>query len=106
MRVPMSRLRTMHKIVMTPTTRISIDGETFILAEDCDVGDLMGRIESASHGESGFVTFASRSETLSVLVTRYTRVMVSVEHSVGEAPGSETGAAQDWYDDYPGDNWV
>lgn len=52
------------------------------------------------------MTFASRFETLSVLVTRYTRVVVSVEHSVGEAPGSETGAAQDWYDDYPGDNWV
>lgn len=88
---------------MKPTTRISIDGDSFILASDCDVGDLMERIESASHGEAGFVTFASRFETLSVLVTQYTRAVVSIEHPAEAAPSSQGSSFRDWSDDFWGE---
>lgn len=93
------------QIAMLPTTRISIDRETYILAEDCDVGDLMGRIEAASQTAASFVTFASRLETVSALITPYTSVTVSVDHPADGTPSPHTGTASDGNDGFWSGDW-
>ncbi|WP_217184000.1 hypothetical protein [Streptomyces sp. AC495_CC817] len=64
---------------MTPTTRITFDGETHILAPGADLIDLMNRVESAAHGDSTFVTFSTPFEEMSVLVGATTRVRIAVD---------------------------
>lgn len=79
-------------------TRISFDGDAYVLDPDSDLLSLMERVETASRGESTFVTFSALHEQMSVLITSGTRVVVTVDR------GDEVEAARlpdDWSDGAP-----
>lgn len=71
--------------------RIDIDGREFLVDDDRDLVDLMGRIEAAARSEATFVDISSRTGLVSVLISPGAHVVVSVEH---EQPSG-------WRDDAP-----
>lgn len=74
------------------TTSVEIDGRSFVLHGDRDHTEVLADIEAAAaRADPTFVRLISGDETVSVLISSRTRVVVTVrrdtaDHGVPEAP--------------------
>ncbi|MGK3949914.1 hypothetical protein [Microbacterium sp. K2] len=83
-------------------TQVTIDGWSFRLQPDHDLGDLMGRIEFASTTGPSFVQLQDEESMVSVLVSPQSKVLTTVSpretNGIGDTPAFEPTLATDMSD--------
>jgi hypothetical protein len=68
----------MDDMRMMERTEVIIDGESAFVAQDQDLDELLGRIESAANGPAAFVEFiAVGNRLVRVLVTPRSRIVIT-----------------------------
>lgn len=60
--------------------RITIDGREFAIRPDRDLVDLMQQLESAAGSRAAFVHIRGGDESISVLVTPHSKIILAVDH--------------------------
>lgn len=80
-------------------TQVTIDGWSFRLQPDHDLGDLMGRIEFAATTGPSFVQLQDGDSMVSVLVSPQPKVVITVSpretNGIGDTPTFEPMLATD-----------
>lgn len=61
--------------------RVEIDGRGFAVGADCDLVELMAQIEAAARSQPTFVHLRGGVESVSVLVTPRSMIVITVDHA-------------------------
>lgn len=81
----------MSDMQTTVTTRVTVNGESFVLAEDQDIDRVKQQIESIARSPGGFVEFAATGDRIvSVFVSSATQIVFS-RQTVHYHPDDENG---------------
>lgn len=64
-------------------TRVEIDGHGFLVDPERDLVELMEQIETAARTQPTFVHLHGGEESVSVLVTPRSRIVITVDHRQG-----------------------
>jgi len=79
-------------------TYVEIDGREYLLGQELDLVEVMGRIETAARSEPTFVDLSDHDHLVSVLISPRSKVVVTVRHA-SALPPEETppgSAIRDW----------
>jgi len=80
-------------------TYVEIDGREYLLGSELDLVEVMGRIEAAARNEAAFVDLSDGDQLVSVLVSRRSRVVVTVRPLEPQPDSDDTppgGFLRDW----------
>jgi hypothetical protein len=69
--------------------RITIDGQEFAISPDRDLVDLMQQLETAAGSRAAFVHIHGGDESISVLVTPHSKIVLAVDHIGAVTPEDE-----------------